>query len=181
MHPKTHTRIRHLAAVALLFASAHTMAQTASASATNKARCEQLAKELDAKVQARARSVVPSESPTAAVQRSVDIGGILNSSVATTIDQLLSMDFAGLLNTLVSKGLNEVGRRANEQFNQGINKTLSSNRIPTVSLPSVTFTEPYTGTVPGATAGASTGGATASGTTKPALSPGYFNPNRKPQ
>lgn len=109
-------------------ASANTNAAAAAAT------CNDLQRSRSELVNRRIAAIVPREAPSASVQRSTDVQGIVSTTVSTGFERLLQMDFGALLNDLVNQGITTASRRAASEFNNNVNRILRDARIPNVNM-----------------------------------------------
>lgn len=113
------------AVAALLFCGAAFAAPTADA-------CVDLQANVNAVMQARLRASVPKESPSTFNQNSSDIKGIMSMDVASGFSKLMSMDFSGLADKLLQKGVDQAQRAGNSYFNNRVNGVLNSYGVANV-------------------------------------------------
>lgn len=101
---------------------------------TNAQRCQTLSQEVQASFQNSVQARVPKTDPTSFNQAGYDIKGIMSQDVTAGLGKLLSLDFSGIINSVVNKGLEQATQRATANFSQRMNGVLNGVGIQGVSF-----------------------------------------------
>jgi hypothetical protein len=92
---------------------------------TNAQRCQNLSQEVQASFQNSVQARVPKTDPTSFNQDGYDIKGIMSQDVTAGLGKLLSLDFSGIIDSVVNKGLEKATQRATANFSQRMNSVLN--------------------------------------------------------
>lgn len=106
----------------------------------NAQRCQNLTQEVQASFQNSVQARVPKTDPTSFNQDGYDIKGIMSQDVTAGLGKLLSLDFSGIINSVVNKGLEKASQRASANFSQRMNGVLNG-----VGIKGMTFQSSTTG------------------------------------
>lgn len=119
---------------------------------TNAQRCQALSQEVQASFQNSVQSRVPKTDPTSFNQDGYDIKGIMSQDVTAGLGKLLSLDFSGIIDSVVNKGLEKASQRATTNFSQRMNGVLNGVGIPGMSFQASNLTTPTPNRVTGLSA-----------------------------
>lgn len=101
---------------------------------TNAQRCQNLSQEVQASFQNSVQARVPKTDPTSFNQDGYDIKGIMSQDVTAGLGKLLSLDFSGIIDSVVNKGLEKATQRATANFSQRMNGVLNGVGIQSMSF-----------------------------------------------
>lgn len=121
-----------LALIALIFAG--TCGAASAQSNTNAQRCQELGNDVQASFQKALQARMPQTDPTSFNQETFDVKGILSQDVSSGFGKLLSMNFSGLIDSIVKKGLSAATQKANSTFTQRMNGILNSVGVSSVNF-----------------------------------------------
>ncbi len=122
-----------LFALALTACAGGAFAQS-NPSAANAQRCQALSQEVQAEFQKSVQARVPKTDPTSFNQDGYDIKGIMSQDVTSGMGKLMSLDFSGIINSVVNKGLTAASQRATANFSQRMNGVLSGVGVPAMNF-----------------------------------------------
>lgn len=129
---KHFARLSSAAAVALLLCG-HVVA----APAPTADPCVDLQNNVNAVMKKRLADSAPKESPSESVQKGFDVKGIMSMDVTAGFSKLMSLDFSGLADTLLKKGLEKAQESGTAYFNNGVNNVLTSYGVQGINIPAV--------------------------------------------
>lgn len=99
-------------------------AASAQSAAANQQRCQQLGQEIQASFNNAVQARVPKTDPSTFNQEGYDIKGIMSQDVTAGLGKLLSLDFSGIIDSIVKKGMDKAMSKATNTFNTKINGVL---------------------------------------------------------
>lgn len=123
-----------LAALALAFAAGAVQGQASA----NDYRCQELNQAVTESFNAALKARVPKEDPGTFVQNGYDIKGIMSTDTTSGLSKLLSGDWSGFMNALVTKGVQQAVQRGSQNFSGRVNGLLSSYGVSQTTFAGVT-------------------------------------------
>ncbi|MFK4705797.1 hypothetical protein ABIC83_002636 [Roseateles asaccharophilus] len=123
-------RIKSILAITLLATSGVAFAQAKA----GEQRCQTLAKDVQDTYQKAVLARVPKTDPGSAVQESQDVKGILSTDAAGGLSKLMNLDFSGIMNKLIDKGVNAAMAKGTNTFNNKMNGILGDAGIKGVNF-----------------------------------------------
>lgn len=106
---------------------------SAQSTAANQQRCQQLSAEIQKSFQNAVQARVPKQDPSSFNQESFDIKGILSQDVASGLGKLMNLDFSGIIDKVVQKGIDKATQKATSTFNNKINGVLQNAGVSNVN------------------------------------------------
>jgi hypothetical protein len=123
--------IRSILAGAMVLAAGAAAAQSTAA---NQQRCQQLSTEVQQQFQAAVQARVPKQDPTTFNQEGYDIKGIMSQDVTSGLGKLMSLDFSGIIDKIVQKGMDKALSKATSTFSSKMNGVLQNAGVQGVAF-----------------------------------------------
>lgn len=81
---------------------------------------------------------LPKQDPGSFIQDGWDIKGLLRQNVSGGLSKLMNLNFGNIIDSLVSRAMESVNRRAQAAFSSAVNQVLRDHNLPGVTLQGVT-------------------------------------------